>query len=119
MYRYELDTLQPLPQNALQTADQEEGVDYGSMVDLAALLRVTDKGRALTRLELGNNPLGDRGVAVLAQLLHSNAHLRHLGLSATGAQNHAGRELGAMLASNGYLLTLDLSFNITLICREF
>jgi hypothetical protein len=29
MYRYELDTLQPLPQNALQTADQEEGVDYG------------------------------------------------------------------------------------------
>ena len=83
-----------------------------AVLPLAALLRVTDKGRALTRLELGNNPLGDRGVAVLAQLLHSNAHLRHLGLSATGAQNHAGRELGAMLASNGYLLTLDLSFNM-------
>jgi hypothetical protein len=30
MYRYELDTLQPFPEHALRTADQEEGVDYGS-----------------------------------------------------------------------------------------
>ena len=66
----------------------------------------------LVKLSLAKNAIGDRGVAMLAKMLHDNKHLKWLNLAGNSAGLYAGKALGEMVMVNNTLKYLDLSFNM-------
>jgi len=70
------------------------------------------QGSGLRELFLGENDLGDEGVAVLAQgLLKGNTALRHLDLRSNGITATGAMSLQGLVVNSQYLLSLNLANN--------
>jgi hypothetical protein len=66
----------------------------------------------LRRLVLEGCNIGNRGASSLAEALHSNRSLTHLGLSGNEIGDQGACAIGSMLFKNDTLLELDLSWNM-------
>ncbi|XP_053882526.1 NACHT, LRR and PYD domains-containing protein 3-like [Malaclemys terrapin pileata] len=85
------------------------GVTDAGCGDLAAVLRTS---QSLTKLQLGNNDLGDSGVWLLCEgLKHPNCKLESLRLWGCGVTAAGCGALATVLRTSQSLTELDLSYN--------
>ncbi|XP_072892381.1 NACHT, LRR and PYD domains-containing protein 14-like isoform X3 [Hemitrygon akajei] len=87
----------------------DNGLTASCSEDLASALRATP---SLTRLEVGNNNLGDSGVKTLSTALKDpNCKMQKLCLSKNGLTADCARDLTSIVAANPTLTELDLDQN--------
>ncbi|XP_072894820.1 NACHT, LRR and PYD domains-containing protein 3-like isoform X2 [Hemitrygon akajei] len=87
----------------------DNGLTASCSEDLASALRTTP---SLTRLEVGNNNLGDSGVKTLSTALKDpNCKMQKLCLSKNGLTADCARDLTSIVAANPTLTELDLDQN--------
>jgi len=85
-----------------------EAVEKESLKDIAWILRYT---KAVTKLNLSLNNIGDEGAKVIGEVLRTNTTLTQLHLSENNIGDEGAKVIGEVLRTNTTLAQLDLSWN--------
>lgn len=79
--------------------------------DAIALAEVLPYGTSITKLYLGENNIGDKGIKALAKALHHHPSLKQIYLPRNHISDEGAIAIAEMLTSNNTLVSIDLSRN--------